>query len=88
MNVGFTPDGWDDYRYWQVNDRRMIKKINALIDDIVRGDPFEGIGKPEPLRHNLTGAWSRRITDEHRLVYVVEGDDLLMIAQARYHYGR
>lgn len=87
MRLIFDEDGWTDYKYWQGADRKMIKRINALIDDIMRNDPFEGIGKPEPLRQNLTGFWSRRITEEHRLVYVVNGDDLV-IAQARYHYRR
>lgn len=87
MRITFDADGWDDYRYWQVTDRKVLKRTNLLIDDIVRDDPFSGIGKPEPLRHHLTGAWSRRITDEHRLVYLVRGDDLVILA-ARYHYDR
>ena len=80
----FTPNGWEDYTHWFSSDRATLKRINRLIDDI-RGDPFEGIGKPEQLRHALAGAWSRRIDDEHRLVYLVDGDDVVIL-QARYHY--
>jgi toxin YoeB len=80
----FTPHGWDDYTYWQTTDRSIIKRINRLIDD-ARRDPFTGIGKPEQLRHALSGTWSRRITEEHRLVYLVDGDDLVIL-QARFHY--
>jgi len=83
MRLVFTPIGWQDYTFWQSSDRSTLKRINRLLDDIVR-DPFEGIGKPEQLRHALAGAWSRRI-DEHRLVYLVEGDDIVIL-QARYHY--
>lgn len=84
MRIVFTPHGWEDYRHWQSTDRAMLKRINRLLDDIVR-DPFEGIGKPEQLRHALAGAWSRRISEEHRLVYLVEGNDIVVV-QARYHY--
>ena len=84
MRVVFTPHGWDDYTHWQTTDRNLLKRINRLIDD-ARRDPFTGIGKPEQLRHALSGTWSRRITEEHRLVYLVDGDDL-MILQARCHY--
>jgi toxin YoeB len=84
MRVVFTPHGWADYTYWLAADRNNIKRINRLIDDALR-DPFTGTGKPEQLRHALTGAWSRRITEEHRLVYLVNGDDLVIL-QARYHY--
>ncbi len=87
MRITFVPIAWQDYVHWQSADRTVLKKINRLIDDITRGDPFAGIGKPEPLRHTLTGTWSRRITDEHRLVYLIEGDDLVIL-QARYHYDR
>lgn len=83
--LAFTSYAWRDYMRWQDTDRAIVKKVNRLIDDILRGDPFEGIGKPEPLRHNLRGTWSRRITDEHRLVYLVEGD-LVIILGCRYHY--
>lgn len=84
MRLVFTPNGWDDYRHWQTADRATLKRINRLIDDVLR-DPFAGIGKPEPLRHGLAGCWSRRITDEHRLVYLVDDDDVVIL-QARYHY--
>lgn len=84
MRVVFTPHGWDDYRHWQAADRAILKRINRLVDD-VRRDPFAGIGKPEQLKHALAGAWSRRITEEHRLVYLVDEDDLVIL-QARFHY--
>jgi len=80
----FADEAWDDYLYWQKQDRKMVERINKLIREIQR-EPFEGIGKPEPLKHALSGFWSRRITDEQRVVYKVEGDSLL-IAQLRYHY--
>ena len=85
MRIVFTPHGWDDYTHWLSADRATLKRINRLIDDIVR-DPFEGIGKPEQLRHALAGAWSRRIDGEHRLVYLIDGDDIVVL-QARFHYG-
>lgn len=84
MILSFADDAWDDYLYWQQNDKKILKKINRLIKEIKR-DPFEGIGEPEPLKYNWSGYWSRRITIEHRLVYKVI-DDNLMIAQCRYHY--
>ncbi|MFT4247666.1 MAG: Txe/YoeB family addiction module toxin [Pseudomonas sp.] len=84
MILQFSDDAWEDYLYWQQADRKLLKRVNELIKAIQR-DPFQGIGKPEPLRHALAGYWSRRINDEHRIVYKVEGD-VLMIAQARYHY--
>ena len=84
MKLLFADKAWDDYLYWQANDRHIIKRINELIKDIQRS-PYQGIGKPEPLRHALSGYWSRRITDEHRLVYRVENQTIL-IAQARFHY--
>ncbi|NCC49983.1 MAG: Txe/YoeB family addiction module toxin [Spartobacteria bacterium] len=84
MKIIFSDQGWEDVSYWVANDRKIAKRILLLIKDIKR-DPFDGIGKPEPLRHDLSGYWSRRITDEHRLVYSIEGNSLL-IAQARYHY--
>ena len=84
MRVVFSELAWADYVSWQKSDRRVIGRINELIRDIQRA-PFEGIGKPEPLRHALSGYWSRRITEEHRIVYKVQGDALL-IAQLRYHY--
>jgi len=84
MKIVFSSQAWEDYLHWQQTDRKLLKRINDLIKDVVR-TPFEGTGKPEPLRHALGGYWSRRINDEHRLVYKVEGDSVL-IAQARYHY--
>jgi len=80
----WSEQAWDDYLYWQETDKRMIKKINELIKDI-RRTPFEGKGKPEPLRHNLASFLSRRITAEHRLVYSMT-DEALLIAACRYHY--
>ncbi len=85
MNVVFAPQAWDDYRYWQTQDRTTLKRINRLIDDMCR-NLYEGIGKPERLRYGVQ-AWSRRISDEHRIVYRVEGNNLLIL-QARYHYER
>lgn len=84
MRLVFTPNGWSDYTYWLQADGQTLRRINWLIDDSLR-DPVAGIGKPEPLRHMLSGAWSRRITEEHRLVYLVDGDDLVVL-QARFHY--
>ena len=84
MKILFSSQAWDDYLYWQQTDRKGLKRINDLIRDIMRS-PFAGVGKPEPLRHALAGYWSRRIDDEHRLVYKVDGD-AVVIAQARYHY--
>jgi len=80
----FHENAWEDYLYWQGTDKTMVKRINELIKDI-RRNPFEGIGKPEPLKHQLAGFWSRRINQEHRLVYTVI-DDSIVIAQCRYHY--
>lgn len=85
MRIAFDPIAWEQYQHWVANDRKIVKRINALIDDICRDDPYEGIGKPEMLRENLSGLWSRRITEEHRLVYTVAGDDLVIL-QARYHH--
>lgn len=84
MILSWAEEAWDDYLYWQKNDRKTLQRINGLLKDIKR-EPFSGIGKPEPLRHNWSGYWSRRITGEHRLVYKVENDQLL-IAQCRFHY--
>lgn len=84
MRLIFADAAWDDYLYWQQQDRRMIERINKLIKEAQR-EPFAGIGKPEPLKHALAGYWSRRITDEHRMVYKIDGDSML-IAQLRYHY--
>lgn len=84
MNLVFAPQAWDDYQYWLKTDRAMLRKINGLIREITR-TPFEGTGKPEPLKGELSGWWSRRINREHRLVYRVTGG-AVQIAQARYHY--
>lgn len=84
MKLVFADEAWDDYLFWQKQDRKMVDRINQLIQEVKR-DPFSGVGKPEPLKHALAGFWSRRITDEHRMVYRVE-DDSLLIAQLRYHY--
>ncbi len=84
MRIVFHPNAWDDYLHWQNEDRRTLAKINSLIRDIMR-TPFEGIGKPEALRFDLNGCWSRRIDQEHRLVYRIDGDDLHLLA-CRYHY--
>jgi toxin YoeB len=84
MKVTFSSQAWEDYLHWQQTDRKLLRRINALIKEISR-TPFEGTGKPEPLRHALAGYWSRRITDEHRLVYKMQ-DDAVLIAQARFHY--
>lgn len=81
----WTAIGWEDYLYWQTQDRKTLKRINLLIEDVLRGDPFEGIGKPEPLKHALAGAWSRRIDEVNRLVYIAD-DQSVTILQAKYHY--
>jgi len=82
----FSKNAWEDYISWQTEDKKTLKKINALIKDIQR-TPYEGIGKPEPLKFDLAGLWSRRIDLEHRLVYRIDGSDLLIIA-CRYHYDK
>ena len=84
MNILFSKKAWDDYRYWVVNDKVTVKRINQLIDE-VRRTPFTGIGKPTALKHQLAGYWSRRITDEHHLIFAVEEHQLVVIA-ARHHY--
>lgn len=84
MKLIFAEQAWQDYLYWQATDRRQIRRINMLINEIMR-QPFTGIGKPEPLKHTLAGYWSRRIDGEHRIVYRV-GEDAVLIAQLRYHY--
>lgn len=86
MKITFSAVGWEDYVYWQVEDRKILKRINQLIEDISRNGN-EGIGKPEHLRHEWAGWWSRRITQEHRLVYRVAGDSV-EIAVCRFHYGK
>lgn len=82
----FSKNAWEDYISWQTEDKKTLKKINALIKDIQR-IPYEGIGKPEPLKFDLAGLWSRRIDLEHRLVYCIDGTDLLIYA-CRYHYDK
>lgn len=84
MNLVFSEQAWEDYLYWQKTDKKLLQRINGLIKEIVR-TPYEGIGKPEPLKHALSGYWSRRINEEHRIVYGF-ADDSLRIAQLRYHY--
>ena len=84
MKIIFAPEAWEDYLLWQETDKKTVRRIHDIIKDTMRS-PFVGIGKPEPLRFALSGFWSRRITDEHRMVYRIENDSLL-IAQLRYHY--
>jgi toxin YoeB len=84
MKKLFSDDAWEDYLYWQATDKSVMKKINTLIKELER-TPFEGSGKPEPLKHNLSGWWSRRINLEHRLVYKIE-NDTIVISQCRFHY--
>ncbi len=85
MILSFSDDAWDDYLYWQTQDKKILKKINKLIKEIQR-TPFEGTAEPEPLKYNWSGYWSRRITIEHRIVYKVS-DGAILIAQCCYHYG-
>jgi toxin YoeB len=80
----WTAAAWEDYVYWQTQDRKTLRRINLMIQDALR-NPFTGLGKPEPLRENLSGFWSRRIDDQHRLIYAVEAEDLAIVA-CRYHY--
>jgi toxin YoeB len=84
MKLIFSENAWEDYLYWQKTDKKILKRINKLIKDIQRYK-YEGIGKPEPLKHNLSGFWSRRINNEHRIVYNIENNTIL-IAQLKYHY--
>ena len=84
MNLIFSDKAWEEYMYWQNTDKQILKKINQLIKDIKR-EPFEGIGKPEPLKYELSGFWSRRISDENRLVYEVS-DGYIAIISCRFHY--
>ena len=86
MRITFSKNSWEEYTSWQVEDKQMLRKINELIKDIQR-HPFEGIGKPEPLKYDLAGFWSRRIDREHRLVYQVIDNELL-IYSCRYHYDK
>jgi len=88
MKLAWTAQAWEDYQYWRAADEKVFRSINDLINDIEK-NPFQGLGKPEPLKYDLKGWWSRRITGEHRLVYRVSGkgkDQKLEIAQCRYHY--
>ncbi|EGR2120271.1 Txe/YoeB family addiction module toxin [Vibrio cholerae] len=82
--LSWTDESWDDYLYWQTQDKKTLKRINKIINDVKRS-PFEGIGKPEPLKENLSGFWSRRIDDTNRLVYVVD-DNAITVISCRYHY--
>jgi len=82
--IAWTPEAWEDYLHWQGTDKAMLRKINGLLKNIQR-TPYEGTGKPEPLRFDLSGAWSRRINAEHRLVYFLDGEMIVVVA-CRYHY--
>jgi len=84
MKLVFSKNAWEDYLYWQRTDKKILKRINSIIKDIQK-NKYEGIGKPEPLKHSLSGYWSRRINSEHRLIYKIE-ENRIMIAQLRYHY--
>lgn len=84
MKYVFVDESWEDYLYWQKTDKKKLQRINELLKDIAR-QPFDGIGKPEPLKHQLAGFWSRRIDEEHRLIYTVQNDEIL-IAKCRFHY--
>jgi len=84
MKITFSKNSWEDYLSWQSEDKKVLKKINSLIKDIQR-NPYQGLGKPEPLKYDLAGLWSRRIVREHRLVYQVIGDELFVYS-CRYHY--
>ena len=84
MNLIFSDKAWEEYMYWQNTDKQILKKINQLMKDIKR-EPFDGIGKPEPLKYELSGFWSRRISDEHRLVYEVS-ENCIAIVSCRFHY--
>jgi len=84
LNLIFSDHAWDDYLYWQKTDKKMVKRINTLVKNIQRS-PFDGIGKPEPLKHALAGYWSRRINDEHRMIYKTDSESIYF-AQFRYHY--
>ncbi|MFH2130336.1 MAG: Txe/YoeB family addiction module toxin [bacterium] len=83
--LAWTDEAWKDYVYWQTQDKKSLKRINKLLDDIRRNDPFKGIGKPEALKENLSGFWSRRIDDTNRLVYAVD-DVYITVISCRYHY--
>jgi toxin YoeB len=83
--LAWTDEAWKDYIYWQTQDKKTLKRINRLLDDIKQNDPFKGIGKPEPLRESLSGFWSRRIDDTNRLVYAVD-EVYITVISCRYHY--
>ncbi len=83
--LAWTDEAWKDYIYWQTQDKKTLKRINRLLDDIKRNDPFKGIGKPESLRENLSGFWSRRIDETNRLVYAVD-EVYITVISCRYHY--
>ena len=85
MRLVWSEKSWEDYLYWQSHDKKILKKINSLIKDIKR-EPFDGLGKPEPLRYELAGCWSRRITDEHRIVYEIENQNINIVS-CRFHYS-
>lgn len=84
MKIIFTEEGWEDYLFWQTQDKKILKKINTLIQDVAR-EPFGGLGKPEPLKYDFAGYWSRRITTEHRLIYEIYEDSIIIVA-CRYHH--
>ena len=84
MKLIFADEPWEDYLHWQKQDKKIVERINKPIAEVIR-DPFAGVRKPEPLKHALAGYWSRRINDEHRMVYKIDGGSLLL-AQLRYHY--
>ena len=85
MKKVWFDEAWEDYTYWQMQDKKTLKRINVLLKDIERGN-FDGIGKPEPLRNNLSGFWSRRINDKDRLIYKIEQDNIYILS-CRYHYN-
>lgn len=85
MTLYFSKEAWEDYLYWKENDKKMLKRANLLIKDALR-NPFQGLGKPEPLRNDLSGFWSRRISQEHQLIYKVSDEGNLYILKCRYHY--
>jgi toxin YoeB len=84
VKIVFSEHAWEDYLYWQRSDKKILQRINTLIKEIMRS-PFQGMGKPEPLKHALSGYWSRRINDEHRIIYKIT-EEAVQIAQLRYHY--
>ena len=86
MKIVFTKNGWEDFEYWSKNNKNNVKRINLLLEDIIKS-PFEGIGKPEALRFNRKGEWSRRITNEHRLIYTIN-NDVIEVRACRFHYDK